>query len=258
MTKKIALVTGAALGIGKAVAYELALNGYDVVINYHNHPEEAKELAKKIESTGAKTYLIYADLSKLADIEALFAEIAAQKLHLDVLVNNAGVSESMPFLEVTEEHFDRINNVDWKGVFFCAQLAARDMIAMNKKGVIVNISSNHVEGCWPDSTVYAGAKSAVSKFTKNAAMELARSGIRVVAIEPGYTTVERTSVGENFATAKKKLPLQRFATAEEIAKAVIFVVSDDAAYMTGNILRIDGAATLPVVAENDFEDDDAE
>lgn len=253
MTKKVALVTGAAIGIGRAVAHELAKTGFDVVVNYNAHEQEARTLCAEIENTGRKAYPVHADLTRMEDLRAMFAFIDERGLQLDVLVNNAGVSESMPFLDVTEEHFNRITAVDWRGVFFCAQLAARRMIAAGKPGVIVNISSNHVEGCWPNSTVYAGAKSAVSKFTKNAAMELARTGIRVVAVEPGYTAVERLSTDE-FDRAKEKLPLGRFATAEEIAHAVLYVISDKAAYMTGNILRIDGAATLPVVAENDFAD----
>ena len=253
MSRKVALVTGAAIGIGRAVAYELAKTGFDVVVNYNTHKQEAQTLCAEIEKIGRKVYPIHADLAKMDDLYAMFKTIDQQKLKLDVLVNNAGVSESMPFLEVTEDHFNRITSVDWRGVFFCAQLAAQRMIADGTQGVIVNISSNHVEGCWPNSTVYAGAKSAVSKFTKNAAMELARTGIRVVAVEPGYTAVERLSTDE-FDRAKEKLPLGRFATAEEIAHAILYVISDKAAYMTGNILRIDGAATLPVVAENDFAD----
>lgn len=253
MAKKVVLVTGAAIGIGRAVAFEMAKSGCRVIINYNTHKKEAENLCAEIVRGGGEATTIHADLSNMSQLRAMFDQIDALGLTLDVLVNNAGVSESMPFLEVTEEHFDRITAVDWRGVFFCAQLAARRMIAAGKKGVIVNISSNHVEGCWPNSTVYAGAKSAVSKFTKNAAMELARKGIRVVAIEPGYTAVERLSTDE-FADAKAKLPLRRFADAKEIAHAVLYVVSDNAAYMTGNILRIDGAATLPVVAENDFVD----
>ena len=247
------MVTGAAIGIGKAVAYKLAKTGFDIVVNYHSHEQEAQRLCAEIEKIGRKAYPIHADLAKMEELNAMFGRIDELNLNLDVLVNNAGVSESMPFLEVTQEHFDRITAVDWRGVFFCAQLAARRMIAAGIQGVIVNISSNHVEGCWPNSTVYAGAKSAVSKFTKNAALELARTGIRVAAIEPGYTAVERFE-SEDFDRTKAKLPLGRFATAEEIAHAVLYVISDQAAYMTGNILRIDGAATLPVVAENDFTD----
>lgn len=251
MGKKVVLVTGAAIGIGRAIAYEMAKSGYHVIINYNTHQKEAEALQTEITKIGGTSHVIHADLSNMDQLRSMFAQIDELGLTLDVLVNNAGVSESMPFLEVTEEHFERITFVDWRGVFFCAQFAARRMIEKKIRGVIVNISSNHVEGCWPNSTVYAGAKSAVSKFTKNAAMELARTGIRVVAIEPGYTAVERLST-EEFELAKRKLPLGRFATSEEIAHAVLYAISDQAAYLTGNIIRIDGAATLPVVAENDF------
>jgi Dehydrogenases with different specificities (related to short-chain alcohol dehydrogenases) len=170
---------------------------------------------------------------------------------IDVLINNAGVSVFGPFLKVTEEAWDTITSIDWKGTYFCAQRAARNMVEHACKGVILNVASNHKDGCWPTASVYGPTKAAIAKFTKNAALELAPYGIRVVAIAPGYTDVG-WPIGDPIHDAKDKIPLKRFATPEEIANVVCALVSEEFAYMTGSCLDIDGGALLPVITENDL------
>lgn len=252
MTKRpVAIVTGASRGIGKQIAIEMAKEGYDIVVNYHSDKRGAEEVCKTAQIYGARAIAVHADIGKYSDIEAMFGEIDKEFEQIDVLVNNAGISSEVYFLDASEEDFDRMTAIDWKGLYFCSQMAAKRMIHNNVKGVIINISSNQVDGCWPRATIYAANKSAVSKFTKNCAMELAAYGIRVVAVAPGYTDVG-WEPDDIRLEAKKLLPLKRFASTQEIAQGVAYLASEKAAYITGNILTIDGGATLPVVAANDF------
>jgi NAD(P)-dependent dehydrogenase (short-subunit alcohol dehydrogenase family) len=148
--------------------------------------------------------------------------------------------------------WDEVTAVDWKGTFFCAQRAARDMAATGRGGVILNVASNQKDGCWPTASVYGPIKSAIAKFTRNAAYELARHGIRVIAIAPGYTDVGWPA-GDPIHAAKDRIPLKRFASPAEIARVIRRLASDEFAYMTGSCLDIDGGALLPVVTENDLD-----
>lgn len=200
---------------------------------------------------GRKCEIIYGDMSKVEDIRAMYEKAYQIFDEIDVVVNNAGISSEVYFLDATEEMFDHMTAVDWKGVFFSSQIAAKAMIQRKTKGVIINVSSNQVDGCWPRAAIYAPTKAAVTKFTKNAALELAKTGVRMVAIAPGYTDVG-WEPGDIRLEAAARLPLQRFASTKEIAKGVAYLASDDAAYMLGSTLTIDGGATLPVVAANDF------
>jgi NAD(P)-dependent dehydrogenase (short-subunit alcohol dehydrogenase family) len=252
--RKAALITGAAKGIGRQIAYALAEEGYDIAVNFRSDERAAVQLCREAEGLGVKALPVYGDLSKMEDIRAMFDKVFEVFPVLDVLVNNAGISSEVSFLEATEEMFDHMTAIDWKGVFFSSQIAAKNMIAHGVQGVIVNISSNQVEGCWPDATIYASTKAAVSKFTRNAAMELSFYGIRMVAVAPGYTDVG-WAPDDKRRKAADKLPLRRFATTREIAKGVVYLISQDAAYITGTALVIDGGATLPVVAANDFVED---
>lgn len=251
MSHPVAIVTGAAKGIGRAVALELAACGYDLVVNYHSREQAAQEVCAQAEALGVKAMPVYADMGSLDDIAAMFEKIDQVFPKIDLLVNNAGISDEVYFLDATPEQFDKMTRVDWRGVYFCAQHAAKRMIAQKIPGLIINVTSNQAEGNWPRSTIYGPTKAAVSKFTKNAAMELSLHGVRMVAIAPGYTDIG-WAADSHLRQAEKLLPLKRFATPEEIAKGVAFLASKDAGYMTGSVLTMDGGATLPVVAANDF------
>lgn len=251
MRRKTALITGAAKGIGRAITLELARAGYDVVINYHSDRAAAESLKGEAEQLGAAALTVYADMGRVADIREMYAQAVDYFGQIDLVVNNAGISSEVYFLDASEEDFDRMTAIDWKGLYFSSQCAARHMEEKGVRGVIVNISSNQVDGCWPRATIYGPTKAAVSKFTKNAAMELALKGIRMAAVAPGYTDVG-WEPGDIRLAAAPRLPLRRFASTAEIAKAVVYLASEDAAYITGSTLTIDGGATLPVVAANDF------
>lgn len=251
MGRKVALVTGGAKGIGRQIAITLAREGYDIALNYRSAPDAAREVCGICAAAGAKAVAFYADMGHVADIEAMYDRIYEEFGTLDLLVNNAGLSSEVYFLDATEKDFDGILSVDWKGLYFSSQCAARHMIAQKVKGVIINVSSNQVDGCWPRATIYAPCKTAVTKFTKNAAMELSLHGIRMAAIAPGYTDVG-WEPGDVRLEAAARLPLRRFASTEEIAQGVVYLASDKASYILGSTLTIDGGATLPVVAANDF------
>ena len=251
MNRKTALITGAAKGIGRRIALEMAEAGYNIVVNYRSGESQAQKLCKEAETCGVRALPVYADMSVTEDIRRMYETAIETFGQLEVVVNNAGISSEVYFLEATEEMFDKMTAVDWKGLYFSSQIAARHMIEKQVKGVIINISSNQVDGCWPRATIYGPTKAAVSKFTKNAAMELAPYGIRMAAVAPGYTDVG-WEPGDIRLEAAARLPLKRFATTGEIAKGVVYLASEDAAYITGTTLTIDGGATLPVVAANDF------
>ncbi|MGD1815395.1 MAG: SDR family NAD(P)-dependent oxidoreductase [Pleomorphochaeta sp.] len=248
---KNALVTGASHGIGQAIAIELAEKGYNVGINYFHNLKGAEETAKEVEKRGAKALIIQADVSKNADLEKMFTTFEKEFKSIDVMVNNAGISEFYPILEATEEQWKKVIFCDFKGCFFGTQLAARLMVKNNTKGVILNIGSNHTDGCWPNATIYASSKAAVKKFGENAAMELAEYGIRVTTLSPGYTNVDWPKDHPIF-NSMEKIPLKRFASPKEVAKIAAFLCSEDCAYMTGNCVVVDGGSLLPILPENTY------
>lgn len=251
MENKTALITGGAKGIGRQISISMAKAGYNIAVNYRSGEAEARTVCEIAESFGVKALAVYADMAVMEDIRSMYEAVFREFGAVDVLVNNAGISSEVYFLDATEEMFDHMTAVDWKGVYFSSQIAAKRMIEKEIRGVIINIASNQVDGCWPRATIYAPTKAAVAKFTKNAAMELSLKGIRMVAVAPGYTDVG-WEPGDIRLEAAARLPMKRFATTEEIAQAVIYLASDAADYITGTMLTIDGGATLPVVAANDF------
>lgn len=252
--RKKALITGSGRGIGRAAAVELARRGYDIGINYSKSENAAHEVRKLVEAEGAEAVVIKADVGRMDDINRMFDEFIERFDCIDLLINNAGISKFKPFIRVDEALWDEVTAIDWKGTYFCAQRAAQLMIEKDVRGVILNMSSNQKDGCWPTSSIYGPTKAAVAKFTKHIAMELAPYGIRAAAIAPGYTDVgwpKDNPVHE----ATDKIPLKRFATPEEIAKVIVALVSEDFAYMTGSCLDIDGGSLLPIITENDLDTD---
>lgn len=253
--RKAVLVTGGAKGIGHSISVKLAEAGYDVVVNYHNRPKEAEKTLEEIRSFGVEGCMIYADMSNLDDIKKMYDEAYAEMGELYAVVNNAGVGVEKYFFDTTEEDFNFMVNVDFKGVYFSTQFAAKKMVEKGTAGLIINVTSNQAVGNWPRSTVYGPTKAAVSKFTQNAAMELALKNIRVNNIAPGYTDAGWEPGDHRFAAAPL-LPLKRFASMDEIGASVVYMCSDAASYMTGATLTLDGGALLPVVACNDFVKND--
>ena len=255
---KVAFVTGAGRGIGKGIALELAQAGYDLGISYSTTADGAKDAVEKIRAMGRRVELYQADIRHTDQIDAMFQKFFADFDHIDLMVNNAGITRFAPFLEATPEQFDTVVGTDMRGTFFCAQAAARMMVEKGTPGVIINIGSNHAAGCWPGATFYAAAKAGLDKMGKNMAMELAPHGIRVITVSPGYTALPESSWGKteegkaSMRSVAERIPMNRFATPAEIGKAVLFLASEGAGYITGTTLYIDGAALLPVLADNTY------
>lgn len=251
--RKTAFITGGSRGIGAGIARVLAGNGYDLAITYNTSPEGAEAVAADCRALGAEVMVLQCDVSRVADIDRAFdAYEAARGDELDLMVNNAGVTRFKPLLETDEELFDFLNNTDWKGSFFCTKRAAAMMVRRGRGGVVVNITSNQQQGCWPDSVVYGPVKAALKHFTEAAALNLAPHGIRVVAVAPGYTAIRGPVDPERIKPITDRIPIHRFCTPEEVGHAVRYLASDEAGYVTGVCLALDGGAILPVVAQNAY------
>ncbi|GLX70228.1 SDR family NAD(P)-dependent oxidoreductase [Paenibacillus glycanilyticus] len=253
MERKVALVTGSGRGIGKGIAHEFAKAGYNVCVNYNKSAEQAEEVVRQLLSYGVKAEAVQANVADLDQIASLMEQVESRFGRLDVLVNNSGITRMQPFLETTPELFEEVINTDLRGLYFCSQHAARLMVKQGIRGAIIHISSNHAEGCWSNSTVYAAAKAGVNKLAKNMALDLAPHGIRVVGIAPGYTRNSRMDGDERMekaiANISSRIPMARFCTPEEVGAAAVFLASDSAGYMTGTTLYMDGGALLPVWAD---------
>ena len=193
MERKRALVTGAGRNIGRAIALHLAEVGYDLGVHYRSSEEGARDVCSRAEAMGAKAIPLSGDVRDIDAIDAMFRQFLEAFGGIDLLVNNAGITRYRPFLEVTEELWHEVVETDWKGSFFCAQHAARAMVDQGGGGVIINISSNQQDGCWPNANVYGPTKAALLKFTRNVALDLAPHAIRVNAVNP---TVTLTPMGE--------------------------------------------------------------
>ena len=250
---KVAVVTGSGHGIGKEVAIELGRLGYDVCVTYSSTPEKAEETAAEIRKLGQKAITYQVNLENVDQIDPMFDEVADKLGAIEVLVNNAGLTKYMPFLEATPEHFNQIMSIDLRGAYFCAQRAAKDMIKNNIRGCIINISSNHRATCFPKDSVYGAAKAAVCKVTQNMALELAPYNIRVNCISPGYIKVSDPNVvTEREAMMVSRIPMQHIGHTPNIAKTVKFLISEDAEYITGTDILVDGGSLLPALMDNTF------
>jgi glucose 1-dehydrogenase len=235
---RVALVTGASTGIGLAIAVRLAADGLDVAVHSHRDTEEARTRAKDV----ASAFLV-GDVSDPATCERLVREAVEQLGRLDVLVNNAGVTVAKPALELTAEDFDTIFGVDVRGAFLLSVAAAKEM-GVRGGGVIVNVTSVHEQVPRPGFALYAAAKAALGMLTRSLALELAHDGIRVVAVAPGAIATERNEEADELAD---EIPLGRPGRPEEVAALVSWLASEDAAYVTGTSVLIDGAMSQQVV-----------
>jgi len=236
-------VTGGAVGIGRSIALTFAKNGYDVAISYRSSMENAEEVVSEIESMGRKAIMINADISKYEDIVNMFCEYKKYFDSLEVFVNNAGVTEKSHFLETTEELFDKICDVDFKGAYFCIQEAAKYMIEKNTHGSIIVISSNNAIAHFADVSVYGSVKRAVTKLAEHIAVELAKYKIRVNTIAPGWTDTGADRLDDKESTYYK-IPLQKWVDAEEISETVLYLDSRAARSVTGATIVMDNGALL--------------
>lgn len=245
MREKIAVVTGASRGIGRAIALRLAKEGAFVILNFNGSEERAREAVAEIEAAGGKAEAIRCDVSDFHGAEAFFAEIIKKYGRVDILVNNAGITRDGLLMRMSEEDFDRVIAINLKGAFNCIRHVSRQMIKQ-RSGRIVNISS--VSGVMGNAgqANYCASKAGIIGLTKSAARELSARGITVNAVAPGFIDTEMTRVLSDQVKehAVGRIPLGHFGRPEDIAEAVAFLASDRAGYITGQVLSVDGGMAM--------------
>jgi glucose 1-dehydrogenase len=245
---KVALVTGASAGIGKATALALAQAGADVAVNYLGYPEAAEELAGSIRACGRRALLCPVDVADQAGVEAMVERIVAELGRLDVFVSNAAYSDRQFFYEADMAGFRRTIDVTMWGAFYGLRASARQMIRQGQSGAAVIISSPHAVHAIPSCMAYNMAKAALDQMALTAAIELIAHRIRVNIIYPGWTDTpgERKHFSEEvLARAAAELPAKRLARPDEIARGVVFLVDPESEYINGSTLAIDGGSQLP-------------
>jgi len=241
---KVAIVTGGNSGIGKSIVEYLAELGAKVVIDYRSHPEATEALEEEIGAYGGSSFGVQADVAKLEDLQRLVDTAVSKYGRLDIMVNNAGIETRTSILDTTPDDFDKVLNVNLRGVFFATQYAAKQMIAQGSGGRIINISSVHEDWPMPNNTAYCVAKGGVRMLTRTAGVELASKGVTVVNVGPGAvaTPINDSTMNnpELLAKLNGAIPMGRMAQPEEIAKVVGFLASDAASYITATSIFADG------------------
>ena len=242
---KAALVTGASRGIGRAIALCLAAEGARVAINYAGNVKAAEEVKAIIEAAGGTAILCQADIADSAAVEAMIADVVKEFGAIDILVNNAGITRDTLLMRMKDEDFAKVLDTNLKGVFYCTKAVSKLMMK-KRSGRIVNMAS--VVGLVGNAgqTNYAAAKAGVIGFSKSAAKELASRGITVNVVAPGFIGTDMTaglpeSVKEKMLT---DIPLGRMGEAEDVANAVLFLASDQASYITGQVVNVDGGMVM--------------
>lgn len=245
LTGKTAVVTGGSRGIGRAICIELAKQGANVVVNYSGSEDKAKQVVLEIEALGAKAIAIQANVADSATVDAMMKQAVATFGSLDILVNNAGITRDNLLMRMKEQEWDDVIDTNLKGVFLCTKAVTRQMMKQ-RAGRIINISSIVGVAGNPGQANYVAAKAGVIGLTKTCAQELASRNILVNAIAPGFITTEMTdSLPEELKEAMlKQIPLAKLGQPEDVAKAVVFFASDQANYITGQTLHIDGGLVM--------------
>ena len=239
---KIALVTGASRGIGRQIALTLGAKGAAVIVNYNGSAQKAEEVVKEIEAAGGRAEALQCNVSDFEACGQMMADIVARYGRLDILVNNAGITRDNLLMKMSEEDFDAVINTNLKGVFNYIKHISRQMLKQ-KAGRIINISS--VLGNAGQAN-YCAAKAGVIGITKSAARELASRGITVNAVAPGFISTEMTDVLSDSikSSVTEQIPMKKFGETQDIAGAVAFLASEDAKYITGQVLCVDGGMAM--------------
>ena len=238
---KVALVTGASRGIGAVVACRLAQAGVKVGVNYYASPDAATKVVDSIKESGGEALLVGGDVSQQELAESAIKQVVAHWGKIDFLVNNAGINKDRLLMRMTPEDFDSVINVNLRGAFLCSKYAIPHLIKQ-RSGRVINMSSVVGLSGNPGQANYAAAKAGLIGLTKAVAREVASRNVTVNALAPGYITtamVEELSE-ENQAKILSRIPMGRFGTPEDVAEAVVFLCSDGASYITGQVLTIDG------------------
>lgn len=242
---KIAVVTGASRGIGKAVALKLAEDGALVIVNYNGSEKKALEVKEEIEKKGGKAETFQCDVSDFSACEAFVAEVIKAHGRLDILVNNAGITRDGLLMKMSEEDFDKVLATNLKGAFNTLRFASRQMLKQ-RNGRVINMASVVGVAGNAGQANYAASKAGIIGLTKSAAREMAPRGITVNAIAPGFIETDMTDVLSEKVkeTSVSQIPLGRFGQVQDVAAAVSFLASDAAGYITGQVLHVDGGMAM--------------
>ncbi|KAA0547970.1 3-oxoacyl-[acyl-carrier-protein] reductase [Bacillus sp. BGMRC 2118] len=245
LTGKVALVTGASRGIGRAIAIELAQKGAKVAVNYSGSEAKANEVVDEIKSLGYEAIAIQADVSSAESVSSMVKQVIDTFGSLDILVNNAGITRDNLLMRMKEDEWDAVINTNLKGVFLCTKAVTRQMMKQ-RSGKIINIASIVGVSGNPGQANYVAAKAGVIGLTKTTAKELSARNINVNAIAPGFITTDMTDElpAEVKEEMLKQIPLSRFGEPSDIAKVVSFLASEDSKYMTGQTLHVDGGMVM--------------
>ena len=241
---KAALVTGSSSGIGEAIALRFAREGADVAVHYNHGGENARRVSSEIAGLGRVTTALQANMGIAAEAQRLVREAHEALGRLDILVNNAGVEIREPFLDVTEEHYDLVLDVNLKGAFFTAQAAARLMIERGEGGRIINVSSIHEDVAFLHFASYSASKGGMRMLTRTICQELAPLGITVNDLAPGAiaTPINKRTLADGglLHELEEVIPAGRLGEPEQVAALAVFLASDEAAYVTGSTYVVDG------------------
>lgn len=254
---KVAVVTGASSGIGRATAVMLAQAGADVALNYFSLPEAAEETAREIRSLGRKALLFPVDISNPAHVETLFQQTIDQLGRVDHFVSSAVYSDREPFLTANLDGFRKTIEVSMWGAFYCLRAACNQMVTQGEGGSVVIVSSPHAQIAFPNAMAYNMAKAALDQMMRTAATELLPHRIRVNSVYPGWTDTpgeRKFFTDDTIKQAAKSLPAGRLATADEIARTILFLLDPASEYINGTILHVDGGLFLPWWSKRDSGD----
>jgi NAD(P)-dependent dehydrogenase (short-subunit alcohol dehydrogenase family) len=241
---KVALVTGAGRGIGRGIAEVFAEEGAHVAVNYLENPDEAERVADWVRSKGRRATTAQADVANRAEVEAMFEKVSTEVGPIDVLVNNAGIETIVPFLELTDEQWTRLTDTNLRGNWLCSQVFCRRVVAEKRRGNVVNIGSIQAAKVLPGRTHYAPTKLGLEALTRNMSAEVTPLGIRVNCVHPGLIDTPMTEwvmkSPDILPVILGQISLGRPGEPREIGRVVAFLASDDASYLTGQSIHVDG------------------
>ncbi|MCT4621409.1 MAG: 3-oxoacyl-[acyl-carrier-protein] reductase [Marinisporobacter sp.] len=245
LTGKTAIVTGGSRGIGKAIALKLADLGANIVVNYTSNAAKAEEVVKQIKDMGKEAIALKADVSNSEEVQNFIKEVEEKFESIDILVNNAGITKDTLLMKMKEEDWDRVMSINLKGTYNCTKAVTRKMMKQ-RSGKIVNVAS--VVGVTGNAgqANYAASKAGVIGFTKSIAKELGIRGINVNAVAPGFIETDMTDVLSDKVKEEimKNIPMKKLGKAEDVANVVAFLCSNEASYVTGQVLNIDGGMAM--------------
>ena len=244
LSGKICIVTGGSRGIGRGICLELARDGANIIVNYSSDEKAAAQVVSEVESLGKKARMYKADVSSFEQVSKMVEYVYNEFKRIDILVNNAGIAKDMLLLRMTEEDWNRVININLKGIFNTSKACVKYMVKQ-REGKIINISS--IIGIYGNAgqVNYAAAKAGIIGFTKSLAKEVGSRGITVNAVAPGFIKTDMTlSLLKKDAEISDKIPLKRVGTPEDVAYTVAFLASKKADYITGHVLAVDGGLTL--------------